>query len=197
MRCASFALILSLSTSSLPAQVALTLRSATTVAAPASLLLPAYRLELQSAWPQLTSTAMAGCVNGGEEQLTGQLVQTPEGGYAGEFERRTIILFCGVHGQVTEACQLTLRSSGRVEAIGEARVVGTTPLLKLRWRALPDLGAPELLGDCPAEFAGKVQQMYLAVVHGLELPLPVPGEAMRRVMLEDYGWVADIQGEDH
>jgi hypothetical protein len=75
--------------------------------------------------------------------------------------------------------------------------VGATPLLKLRWRALPDLGAPELLGDCPAEFAGKVQQMYLAVVHGLELPLPVPGEAMRRVTLEDYGWVVDIQGEDH
>ena len=199
MRRSPLLLALSLVAAPLPAQVALTLRDVAIAsgAGPGGVLLPAYELHLRSDWPQLTSTANAGCVNGGEEQLAGRLVQTSAGAYTGELERRTTILFCGVHGQVRNSCQLTLRSTGAVKARGEGRVVGSGAELRLRWSAVPGGGVPQVSGDCPVAFAEKVQQMYLAVVHGLELPLPAPGEAMRRVTLEDYGWVADIQGEDH
>ena len=183
----------------LSAQITLTLRdvAVATEPGPDGVLLPAFVLRLQSDWPQLISPAVPGCVNGGQEQVSGRLVQIATGAYAGELERRTMILFCGVHGQVRDACQLTLHSTGAVEARGEAMVNGSTAWLRLRWSALADGGVPMVSGDCPAAFAEKVQQMYLAVIHSLELPLPAPGEAMRRVTLEDYGWVAEIQGEDH
>ncbi len=198
MRRSFLLLALPLLATPVAAQVALPLRTVALSRDPgrSGVLSAAYRLRLQSEWPQLASATNPGCINGGHEQLSGRLVRTGTGSYDGELERRTTILFCGVHGQVREACRLTLTSAGAVTARGDALVSGAVAWLRLRWAALPDSGVTELSGDCPPEFAGKVQQMYLAVVHGLELPLPGPGEAMRRVMLEDYGWLAEIQRED-
>lgn len=48
-------------------------------------------------------------------------------------------------------------------------------------------------GDCTAEFSDKVKKLYLGASHSLEFTLPPAGEARRTMVLDDYGWIVDVQ----
>lgn len=156
---------------------------------------PAYAVRLVSDWPQLTAGG-TGCVNGGQEVLSGELVQRSGGNYTGDLTRQATIRFCGVHADAVEACALTLTSRGTVEARGEVRPEQTgwvEPLLTLRWVAATDGGGVAIEGDCSPAFTEALRAMYLGATHALEFPLPLAGEPGRTLRLEDYGWIVDIR----
>lgn len=152
--------------------------------------LPAvYQVRLTSDWPQYTTGA--GCVNGGEELLTGTLHSTAAG-YAGTFRRTATIRFCGGHGQASEACTLTLTSSGPVAATARVYSDGGSPMLLLHWAAPEEGGATTVSGDCLPAFEESVRRLYLTVAHTLEVPLPA-SPAGHAVRLDDYGWIVEIR----
>lgn len=161
----------------------------------AALLRPSYRMRLVSDWPQLSGGGL-GCVNGGQEVLEGTLTQTAEATYAGKFQRRATIRFCGAHAGATEMCALTLTAEGTVAASGTVALTRgdwTSPAIEFRW-STPD-GASDAMveGDCSAEFNEKVKQLYLSASHALEFTLPPAGEGRRTMALDDYGWIVDVQ----
>lgn len=149
----------------------------------------AYQVRLTSDWPQYTTGA--GCVNGGEELLTGTL-QATAGGYAGTFRRTATIRFCGSHGQASDACTLTLTSTGPVAATARVYSDGASPMLLLHWAAPEEGGDTDVSGDCLPAFEESVRRLYLTVAHTLEVPLPA-NPAGHTVRLDDYGWIAEIR----
>jgi len=160
-----------------------------------TMLKPAYQLRLVSDWPQLSAGGVA-CVNGGQEVLEGRLIQTSEGGYAGQLTRKGTIRFCGVHGGAAEACALTLTSGGTVWARGLVTSVGpgwSEPQIELRWYA-PE-GASDALveGDCTAQFNDAVRRLYLTASHSVEFPLPAADQGRRTMRLDDYGWIVAVE----
>lgn len=152
---------------------------------PVNPLRDSYTVRLTSDWPQYRSGA--GCVNGGDEVLTGTLESTASG-YAGVLRREATIRFCGSHGQASDACTLTLTSSGPVDAI--ARVEAATLLLS--WRAPDGAGEATVRGDCAPAFEDSMRRLYLSVAHSLEIPLPA-GAGGHTVRLEDFGWIAEVR----
>lgn len=154
----------------------------------------AYHIHLQSAWPQLAGGA-PGCVNGGEEALDGTLTLGPSGLYTGTFNRHTRLLFCGVHGAAAgDACELVLQGEGTVAATADVVADGTSPSrrsARLQW--VPSQGnTATVTGACPAAFKEAVEEMYLSVRHGVELPLTVAGSGLRSERLEDYAWIVSV-----
>ncbi len=156
---------------------------------------PAYAVRLVSDWPQL-SAGGGGCVNGGQEMLTGTLSLTSGGNYADLLERQATILFCGVHGVAQSACALTLTSRGVVEARGEVRPVSpgwSEPLVELRWAAPEGASEIAIEGDCTPAFNESLRRLYLGVTHALEFPLPIAGEGRLTQRLDEYCWIVDIR----
>lgn len=155
----------------------------------ASPLRDAYLLRLTSDWPQYRSGAS--CVNGGEEVLTGTLEATASG-YAGTLRRDATIRFCGSHGQASDACTLTLTSSGPVDATALVYAAGGTAMLLVSWKAPDGAGEATVSGDCAPAFEDSVRRLYFSVAHSLEVPLP-SGAGGHTVRLEDYGWIAEVR----
>jgi hypothetical protein len=160
---------------------------------PGAGLATSYTLSLASDWPQL-SAGGSGCMNGGQELLSGTLNRNGEGAYSGQLERRATIYFCGAHGAAQSACALTLSSTGPVQAEGHLLPAtrGSAPVVELRWAAA---GASDVTisGDCAPSFNASLRRLYLGVTHALEFPLPLAGEGPRSMRLEDYGWIVDVQ----
>jgi hypothetical protein len=153
----------------------------------------AYHLTLRSAWPQLGNND--DCRNGGDEMVEGTLTRNPDGTYAGTFDRRTLLLFCGAHASTGEACELVLEGTGRVAMSGVVVAEGASPggsALRLSWRPMPAHGAT-VRGACSADFKRSVEAMYLTVRHGAEVMLPVPGMGRRTERLENYAWTVEIE----
>jgi hypothetical protein len=185
---------------SLPAQAALALTSGPDRyqledgTGPGGGIASTYTISLISDWPQ-RSIGGDGCVNGGEEALSGTLVRTAVGRYAGQLERLATIRFCGSHGVARTACTLTLTSRGPVEAEGYVLPNGgeaIPPVLELRWAATEGTSAVTIDGDCGALFNESLRRLYLGVAHTIEFPLPLDGEAARTVRLDDYGWIVEV-----
>ncbi len=149
----------------------------------------AYQVRLTSDWPHYT--AGAGCVNGGEELLTGTL-QATSAGYAGILRRTATIRFCGSHGQASDACALTLTSSGPVDATALVYAAGESAMLLVSWKAPDGAGEATVSGDCAPVFEDSVRRLYFSVAHSLEVPLPA-GSGGHTVRLEDYGWIAEVR----
>jgi hypothetical protein len=159
----------------------------------AAALRPVYSVRLASDWPELVGKD-GRCRNGGEEVITGELELTSGGNYLGTLTREATIRFCGAHGPATEACSLTLRSTGPVAARGEVepfRGGWTNPLLTLHWAA-PAGAVAEVDGDCQPAFAESLRRLYLGVTHMIEFHLPVTGEGRHREHLEE-GWIVEVQ----
>lgn len=159
------------------------------LAIPVSPLRDAYALRFTSDWPQYRSGA--GCVNGGEEVLTGTLEATASG-YAGTLRRDATIRFCGSHGQASDACTLTLTSSGPVDATALVYAAGESAMLLVSWKAPDGAGEATVSGDCAPVFEDSVRRLYFSVAHSLEVPLPA-GSGGHTVRLEDYGWIAEVR----
>lgn len=158
-------------------------------AIPVNPLREAYALRLTSDWPQYRSGA--GCVNGGDEVVAGTLEAT-EAGYAGTLRRDATIRFCGSHGQASDACTLTLTSSGPVDATARVYTVGESAMLLVSWQAPEGAGEATVHGDCAPAFEDSVRRLYFSVAHSLEVPLPA-GSGGHTVRLEDYGWIAEVR----
>ena len=161
----------------------------------AAMLKPVYQLRLVSDWPQLSGGGI-GCINGGQETLEGRLIQTSDGGYAGQLVRQATIRFCGVHGAARDACALTLTSAGTVSARGAVTPVGPgwgSAEIALRWQAAEGASDAVVEGDCSAGFNDAVRRLYLGASHSLEFPLPTAGEDRLTVRLDDFGWIVDVQ----
>jgi hypothetical protein len=157
-------------------------------------LAPAYRLRLTSAWPRWEG-APAGCADGGLETVEGILRRTGAEQYSGRFIRRTRLLFCGSHGSGTGTCELILEGSGKVEMTGAVMPDETSPSgssARLAWVPTGDHNAV-VAGPCEEGFKQAVQQMYLSVRHGAEVPLPAAGTGPIRQRLENYAYVAEIE----
>jgi hypothetical protein len=163
-------------------------------APPGEALSSAYRLKLESAWPQ--AGRGESCRNGGDEVVEGVLRRGVDGVYHGSFERRTLLLFCGAHGAGGEACEIVLEGDGKVVMTGYVVTdeTGRRPALRLSWHPAPAHGA-SVRGACSAEFKRSVEAMYLSVPHGLELPVPAAGAGKRRERLEDYAWTAELAAQ--
>src|SRR5262245_23769561 len=133
----------------------------------------AYRIHLQSTWPQLASDP-EGCLNGGGETLDGMLTANGDGTYGGTFTRNTRLLFCGAHGSDdARSCALTLRGGGQVSVTAAVVADESSPsgrVARLVWVPGPDHQA-DITGTCPASFKEAVEAMYLGVRHSVELPL--------------------------
>jgi hypothetical protein len=178
----------------LPAQTALALSTERPVAPrPAADPKAAYRLRLQSTWPQETDT-VDGCRNGGEETVSGTLTRTAAGGYTGTLTRRTRLLFCGSHGPAADRCQLTLEGNGMVGMTGEVVGDDTSPsgrALRVQWT--PDSSHQATVkGACPAGFKTAVQQMYLSTPLGVVFPRRAGGAPRRTERLENYAWSVEL-----
>jgi len=151
-----------------------------------------YRLRLTSAWPELRLSP--GCVNGGEEVLSGSLHWVSPGRYLGDLNRQTTIRFCGAHGSVADACSATLTGSGTV--LAEGTVLASSGnragnLVELRWT--PDsTTVATLSGDCPEDFGDQLRKLYATATHSVELVLPAGDRRPERQRVEDYGWVVEI-----
>ena len=153
----------------------------------------AYHLKLRSAWPQLGNGV--GCRNGGDEVVEGTLTRNSDGTYAGTFDRRTVILFCGAHATTGEACELVLEGTGRVAMHGVMLAEGATSggnALRLSWAPMTAHDAT-VRGACSADFKRSVEEMYLTVRHGAEVTLPAPGVGRRVERLENYAWTVEIE----
>jgi hypothetical protein len=164
-------------------------------APPRVALASAYHLKLESAWPQ--AAAGDACRNGGDELVEGTLRLGADGVYRGSFDRRTLLLFCGAHGASGEACELTLEGEGKVAMTGYAvsdETSSSGSALRLSWQPSPAHGAI-VRGACSADFKRSVEEMYLSVPHGVELPVPAGGEGGRRERLENYAWIAEMTGQ--
>lgn len=161
---------------------------------PAGALAPAYQLRLTSAWPRWEG-APSGCADVGQETVEGTLVRTGAGSYAGTFTRRTRLLFCGAHGSGTGACELTLEGKGKVAMTGWVIPDETSPSgssARLAWIPLQNHDA-SVKGPCSDAFKRAMEQMYLTVRHGAEVPLPAAGAASIKQRLENYAYVAEIE----
>ena len=165
-------------------------------AAPPRVALPdAYRLRLESAWPQ--ATADQACRNGGDEIVEGLLQRGADGVYRGSLERRTLILFCGAHAASGRPCELALEGDGTVATTGHVVPDETSPsgsALRLSWRP-SDTHAAIVRGACSAQFKRAVKGMYLSAVHGVELAVPAAGQGKRVERLENYAWTAEVAGQ--
>lgn len=158
----------------------------------ATVLAEAYHVSLESAWPQLASTA--DCRNGGDEMLRGMVARNAEGVYQGTLDRNTMLYFCGAHGPQGKACELVLEGDGSVAVEGFVVSDETSPsgrALRLTWAPKPDHAA-QVQGACSAGFKRSVREMYLTVRHAAEFPLPVAGEGLRE-QLENYAWTVEVQ----
>lgn len=151
---------------------------------------PSYQVRLTSAWPQYV--AWPGCVNGGEEELTGTLLRAGDGSYHGVLRRATAIRFCGSHGQSADACTLLLAGEDVVAAVAMVHEEDGQRYWVLRWAAPTVNGGAEVTGSCAPAFGAAVRRLYGSVAHALEVPLPT-APAGHRVHLEDFGWVAELR----
>jgi len=182
------ALALALSTLflSAAAEQAITLRELA-AAERAPPLAAAYRVVLQSAWPQLPGTA--GCENGGSETVDGVLSRTRRGDYTGTFTRHTRLLFCGAHGAGVGACALMLEGEGEVAMHGTIVDGGR---LRVVWVPAPGHTA-QVRGACDVSFKEGLERMYLTAAHGVEFRLPAAGAAPRRERPEGYPWIVVVE----
>lgn len=157
----------------------------------------AYRVRLTSTWPQEAATA--GCRNGGDEAVEGELTRTGDGTYRGTFSRRTELLFCGAHGtpQVMEAtgCALTLTGQGAVSVTGVVLADETSPSgrsMRLTWTPARGHEAT-VTGPCAPSFKRAVKAMYLSTVHAAEFPLTTVGSGPLSERLENYAWNVELE----
>ena len=161
---------------------------------PPASLAAAYHVRLRSAWPQ-EPASNEGCRNGGDEMVEGVLSLTGDGSYRGNFERRTLLLFCGAHGTDGQACELTLEGDGRVLMTGVVVSDERSPsgsALRVVWRPSPSHGA-SVRGACPSDFKRSIEAMYLSVTHGAEFAVPGAGQGRRVERLENYAWTVEIE----
>ena len=157
----------------------------------------AYQVRLASTWPQ--EAGNAGCRNGGDEVLEGELTRGADSRYWGTLRRRTELLFCGQHGgpQVMEAtgCALTLSGEGTVSATGVVIPDETAPsgrAMRLTWT--PALGhEATVTGPCAQAFKRALKAMYLSTVHAAEFPLTTVGSGPRSERLENYAWSVELE----
>ena len=157
----------------------------------------AYRVRLTSTWPQ--EVEGAGCRNGGEETLEGELTRHADGSYTGTLHRRTELLFCGTHGSpgVMEAtgCAVRLTGEGAVAARGVILADGSAPSgqgMRLTWT--PAVGHEAVVaGPCAPAFKRALKAMYLATVHAAEFPVTTVGSGPRSERLENYAWTVALE----
>jgi hypothetical protein len=153
-----------------------------------------YHLTLTSTWPRW-SGAPVGCADGGIETVEGMPHRIGAGKYSGTFTRRTRLLFCGSHGSGTGSCELTLVGNGKVAMTGVVVPDESSPSgrsARLSW--VPGAGHQAMVeGQCAEGFKQAVQQMYLTVRHGAEVPLPAAGAARIKRQLENYAYIAEVE----
>ena len=157
----------------------------------------AYRVRLTSTWSQ--EVEATGCRNGGDEALEDKLTSNADGSYTGTLNRRTELLFCGVHGtpQVMEAtgCALTLSGAGAVSANGVVIPDETAPsgrAMRLTWT--PAVGHKATVsGPCAPAFKRALKAMYLSTIHAAEFPLTTVGSGPRSERLENYAWNVELE----
>jgi hypothetical protein len=154
----------------------------------------AYRIHLESTWPQLPGGS-AECFNGGEETLDGTLAANADGTYGGTFERHTRLLFCGAHGPAAKGCALTLKGEGAVVMTGvvtDDDMSASGRSLRVEWTPSPSNEAV-VSGVCSTAFKNALERMYLTTRHAVEFPLTTEGEGRRKERLENYAWQVELE----